>query len=100
MRQGAIGNCWFISAASALSEVKGRMEKVFLNANNEVSSTGIYALQLYTLGVPHTVIIDDWLPLKKNYDGSWGTLYAKVGADKSLFGPLIEKAFAKYHGNY
>ena len=63
MRQGAIGNCWFISAASALSEVPGRVEKIFLNANNEISAAGIYAVQLYTLGIPHTVIVDDWLPL-------------------------------------
>ena len=65
MRQGTIGNCWFISAASALSEVPGRVEKVFLNANNEVSKAGIYAVNFYTLGVPHTVVVDDWLPLRK-----------------------------------
>ena len=44
MRQGYIGNCWFMSAASALSEVPGRVEKIFLNENNMVSSNGIYAL--------------------------------------------------------
>ena len=65
MRQGTIGNCWFISAASALSEVPGRVEKLFLNANNEVSKAGIYAVNFYTLGVPHTVVVDDWLPLRK-----------------------------------
>ena len=42
MRQGAIGNCWFISAASALSEKAGRLEKVFLN--EEISANGIYAV--------------------------------------------------------
>jgi hypothetical protein len=42
MRQGSIGNCWFVSAASALSEVSGRLEKVFLN--EDMSTTGIYAL--------------------------------------------------------
>ena len=31
--QGAIGNCWFIAAASAVAEVPGRMEKTFLNTN-------------------------------------------------------------------
>ena len=44
MRQGSIGNCWFVSAASALSEVPGRVERIFLNANNEISAAGIYAL--------------------------------------------------------
>ena len=99
MRQGAIGNCWFVSAASALSEVPGRVEKLFLNANNEVSKAGIYAVNLYTLGVPHTVVVDDWLPLQ-----TWGTgyagVYAKPSEDKAIYGPILEKAFAKYHGNY
>ena len=27
-------------------------------------------------------------------------MYAKPGGDKSIYGPILEKAFAKYHGNY
>ena len=97
MRQGAIGNCWFISAASALSEKAGRLEKVFLN--DDISDNGIYAVQLYTLGIPHTVIVDDYLPLEK-WGDEYHTMYAKPGGDKSIYGPILEKAFAKYHGNY
>jgi hypothetical protein len=55
-------------------------------------------VNFYTLGVPHTVIIDDYLPLKKGSDN--GTLYAKVGDDGAIWGPILEKAFAKLHGNY
>ena len=100
MRQGSIGNCWFISAASALAEVPGRVEKIFLNANNEVSASGIYAVQFYTLGIPHTVIVDDWLPLQPESDGGYATLFAKVSEDSAIYVPILEKAFAKYHGNY
>ena len=99
MRQGTIGNCWFISAASALSEVPGRVEKLFLNANNEVSKAGIYAVNFYTLGVPHTVVVDDWLPLRK-YGNGYAGVYAAPSEDKAIYGPILEKAFAKYHGNY
>ena len=100
MRQGVIDNSWFISAASALSEVPGRVEKIFLNPINELSKNGIYALQFYTLGIPHTVIVDDYLPLQKKKGGTYATVYAKPSADKAIFGPILEKAFAKYHGNY
>ena len=100
MRQGSIGNCWFISAASALAEVPGRVEKIFLNANNEISANGIYAVQLYTLGIPHTVIVDDWLPLRQENNGEFATLFAKVSEDSAIYGPILEKALAKYHGNY
>ena len=96
IRQGSIGNCWFMAAASAIAEYPGRMEKVFLNNVNEISSKGIYAVNFFTLGVPHTIIIDDYLPLKE--DGS--TIYAMVGADGAIWGPILEKAFAKFHGNY
>ena len=76
------------------------MEKIFLNANNEISATGIYALQFYTLGIPHTVVVDDWLPLSQKSDGTWAGVYARPSPDKAIFGPILEKAFAKYHGNF
>ena len=76
------------------------MEKIFLNTNNEISANGIYAVQFYTLGIPHTVIVDDWLPLKPVNNGEYGTLFAKVSEDSAIYGPILEKAFAKYHGNY
>ena len=61
--QGAIGDCWFMSAASALAEEPGRLEKVFLNEENGLNPAGIYAVNFYTLGIPHTVVVDDYLPL-------------------------------------
>ena len=95
--QGEIGNCWFVSAASALAEKKGRLESVFLNSS--ASANGIYGVNLYTLGVPHTVIVDDFLPLQKS-GTTYTTLAANVGKDGSLWGAVLEKAFSKYHGNY
>jgi len=80
--------------ASAVAKKPGRLEKIFLN--DELSSNGIYGLNFYILGVPHTVIIDDQLPL--NSSGS--SVFAGVSPDGALWGPIIEKAFAKLHGNY
>ena len=90
-----------MSAASALAEKKNRVEKVFLNNKNELSKNGIYGVNFYTLGVPHTVIVDDYLPVY-DYDGAgtMATYFAGVGKDGSIWGPILEKAFAKYHGNY
>ena len=96
--QGSIGNCWFIAAASALAEKSNRMESVFLNS--DVNANGIYGVNLYTLGVPHTVIVDDFLPLTDYGDGKLVTQAAGKGGDGALWGPILEKAFAKYHGNY
>ena len=57
-------------------------------------------MNFYTLGVPHTVIVDDWLPLEEDWNGNIRTLFAHVGYDQALWGPILEKGFAKYHGNY
>ena len=59
INQGYIGNCWFMAAASAIAEVPGRLESVFLNTDNALNDQGIYAVNLYALGVPHTVVVDD-----------------------------------------
>ena len=72
---------------------------MFLNSN-KLSSAGIYAVNLYALGVPHTIVIDDYLPLVKDNDDNYKSKFAKPGPDKSLWGAILEKAFAKYHGNY
>jgi len=57
-------------------------------------------MNIYTLGMPTTVLVDDWLPLQKLSNGTYVTEYAEVSEDKALWGPIIEKMFAKRYGNY
>ena len=99
MRQGYIGNCWFLAGAAAVAEVPDRLEKIFLNPSNRLSPNGIYGVNIWTLGVPHTVIVDDWLPVQK-WGNGYNTLFAHVGPDQALWMSILEKAFSKYHGNY
>ena len=91
-----------MAAASALAEVPERLEAIFVNEGAEatggISHNGIYAVNFYALMMPVTLTIDDRLPMKKDREGR--TMYAKVGRDNSVWGPLFEKAFAKYHGTY
>lgn len=89
--------------ASALAEKHKRLERVFLN--EAVSKEGIYGLNLYTLGVPHTVIVDDYLPVKLSVNPDkkqlyYATLFSHISDDGSLWGAILEKAFAKVYGNY
>ena len=46
----------------ALAEVPGRLEKLLVDQSNELNANGIYAFNLYALGMPTSVIIDDYLP--------------------------------------
>ena len=56
----------------------------------------MYAVNLFALGVPYTTYVDDYVPIQR--DGS--PLFASVGSDEALWGPILEKAIAKYVGNY
>jgi hypothetical protein len=80
--------------ASAVAQVPNRIEKVFLN--DSLSKTGIYGCQMYALGVPVTVTVDDEIPLDE--DGH--AVFADVGSDQALWPLVLEKCFAKLNGNY
>ena len=54
-------------------------------------------MNIYALGIPHTIIVDDWLAYD-TYDND--TSFARTGKDGSIWGAILEKAIAKFHGNY
>jgi len=83
-----------ISGAATIAEVPERIQKVF--SNEDLNDEGFYQVQLYKLGNPITIQIDDRLPMSTGSK----LLFAQIGDDKSLWGPLLEKAFAKFYGNY
>ena len=97
VQQGLIGNCWFMASIAAYAEYPGRVESLFLN--KQASQNGLYAVNLWALNVPVTIMVDDDVPLRSVGDqlGAW---FAKIGDDGSLWGPIIEKALAKLYGNY
>ena len=89
-----IGNCWLIAAAIGIAEQPDRLKKAFLI--EEKNSANVYAVRLYALGAPLTITIDDYLPLVSERE----TIYGAVSSDGALWGPVLEKAYAKYIGNY
>ncbi len=50
--------------------------------------------------MPKTVVIDDFLPFEKNSVGKEQLFFAKTGIDGAMWGPLLEKLWAKINGNY
>ena len=54
---------------------------------------------MYALGVPSTILVDDFLPMSES-DGNYSTPFAPVSDDKGVWGTILEKAFAKFYGNY
>ena len=91
--QGSIGNCWFMQGASSVAMKESRLESIFYNT--QLSNNGIYAVKLYVLGVPTTITVDDSIPTVGG-----NSIFGNASKDGALWGIVLEKAFAKLHGNY
>ena len=64
LAQGSLGNCWVINALSALAEYPERIYNIF--HNTEKNDKGVYGMNMYALGVPYTILVDDYLPFKED----------------------------------
>ncbi|KAL7670814.1 hypothetical protein ACOME3_005737 [Neoechinorhynchus agilis] len=91
--QGKLGDCWLIAALSLVAEVPSILYKILIT--KEYNPKGIYHVRLCDRGMWKVITVDDRLPVNK-YD-SFIFTFAKR---RQLFASLIEKAFAKLHGNY
>lgn len=81
-----------MAASACIAEHPGRLEESFAQ---DLDVPGGYAINLWTLGTPSTVVVDDFVPI---YNGK--TLAARLSNDNSLWPMVLEKALAKMYGNY
>lgn len=93
--QGQLGNCWFISGASDVANVKEFADRVIPSDQNfdEENYAGIFKFRFWrnTDGWVE-VVVDDFLPV----DGNNKLFYSFNKKDTNeMFGPLLEKAYAK-----
>mmetsp|Transcript_89272 Transcript_89272/g.236043 ORF Transcript_89272/g.236043 Transcript_89272/m.236043 type:complete len:569 (-) Transcript_89272:606-2312(-) len=101
--QGSVGDCWLLSAMSALAEFSGAVKKVFNKTPGIESLPGPgenkYVVTLYDLKTwkPVDIEIDERLP--GNPNGS-GLLGCSPSASGDLWAPYIEKACAIHCGGW
>jgi hypothetical protein len=79
IRQGYLGDCYYLSALSAIAE--DHTDLVDMWTNTERSSTGIYSMWGWPKGVPTEVVMDDFLPSRKYSDNLLHTRFAHMGGD-------------------
>lgn len=100
VKQGRLGNCWFLSALAVLAEPPhglSRLQNILVES--EYNSAGAYAVRLCIDGLWTTTIVDDTFPafIKPGYVPQ---LMFSKSERQQLWVPLIEKAFAKLMGSY
>lgn len=92
--QGMLGDCYFLSAISAIAEREDRIKKLFLQ--RELSRTGAYCVALCLNGMWEEVIVDDYFPCRPNS----GRPAFNSSKKSEIWVMLLEKAWAKVHGGY
>lgn len=93
IRQGNLGDCYFLSSLSALAEYENLIARLFESKN--YNDAGCYCVWLCHDGEFKPVVVDDYFPCNSN-----GPPAFSVGHGPELWVLLLEKAYAKIYGSY
>ncbi|EHK19859.1 uncharacterized protein TRIVIDRAFT_123651, partial [Trichoderma virens Gv29-8] len=120
VKQGVGGNCWWIAAVTTIAHRQDIMEKICV-ARNE--ACGVYGFVFHKDGGWISTVVDDNLYLSEsdfncddevydptgdkarfhkaqNQSNSEALHFAKCSSKNETWLPLLEKAYAKVHGDY
>jgi hypothetical protein len=86
IRQGQVGDCWFLATLSSIAKTDpGLITKDVIAVGD-----GTFEVKFTKGGVANTVRVDGMLPTT-----SWGAVaYASLGTESSLWVAIVEKAYA------
>lgn len=103
--QGGLGDCWFLSAISAVAHVRpDLLNRLFYTGNRvDMPTNGIYTLMFYQDGNAIITSIDDTVAVKKANKKQVAFTQFTMDDDTGIaeVWPLvIEKAYAKFKGNF
>ena len=95
--QGILGDCWYLAALANLAEDEEGFRRVVPENQgfSDGSYAGIFRFRFYRFGQWEEVVIDDRLPFYNNK-----LLYVRPKTGHEFWSPLLEKAYAKFHGSY
>ncbi|KAH7128524.1 hypothetical protein B0J11DRAFT_431772 [Dendryphion nanum] len=120
VQQGANGDCWFIAAVATICSNPSLMHKICVERDEEC---GVYGFVFYRDGDWISTVVDSNLYLnykdfdaygddydpsgkkerkykKNNQTGSDALYFASCADQNETWLPLLEKAYAKVHGDY
>lgn len=97
MKQGKLGDCYFISVCSAAAEYNNRVIDAFVTKT--LNKEGIVVVKGRVLGIETNIAVDDYLPFFAKTTPN-EPIFAKTSPSGGLWGAFLEKVWAKLNGNY
>ena len=94
IKQGQLGDCYFLSTLSAIAETPSRITNLF--PHSDANPHGCYMVKICDMGVWKEVVMDDYFPCK---NAKGGPIFTR-GNDHELWVLILEKAWAKMYGSY
>jgi hypothetical protein len=88
INQGAVGDCYYLASLASFANQK---RTVILNSAVDLGD-GTYAVEFYNSGTPEFVRVNNSFPV----GGFNGYEFAQPGSNGSIWGPVMEKAFAYF----
>lgn len=98
INQGELGDCWFLAAMAAVSEEPSRIKSVF--ETQDYPSDGKFTIDFFNAGTKYAVTVDDTIPVQKSWGGKNRTINLAKSPNGAWWGPIMEKAAAKFYGRY
>ncbi|XP_058123076.1 calpain-A-like [Anopheles ziemanni] len=99
VRQGALGDCWFLASCASLANISELFGQVVPKENVEFDVDdyeGKFHFRFWRYGKWVTIVVDDRLPV----NGKGKLKYGRTSTEDEFWFPLLEKAYAKLHGSY
>lgn len=98
IQQGSVGDCWFVASLAVISNIPGLLEQLCVKRNEEV---GVYGFIFFKDGDWVSTVVDDQVLYKiDKLSGRRELYFSKCHEERESWLPLMEKAYAKIHGDY
>ena len=96
--QGILGDCYFLSAALALSYNPKRIKNLF--PKNKINDKGVYECNVYVHGQKIPICLDDYIPTIEENDEDKIAFAGLNEKSKNIWPILLEKVWAKCKNTY
>ena len=96
IRQGSLGDCYFLCSLASLAEEPSLIKRLF--HAQETNEHGVMGVWLFINGHWTLIVLDEYFPVTKTGRGS-DLAFSKT-LEKELWVLALEKAYAKAYGSY